>query len=75
MFTLNLNQGIFDIRQRQMRHTFQAHESLIRCLAMDPEEEYFVTGSADGDVKVVFFILPYNLYGILFLLEFILCPH
>ena len=35
-----------------MRHTFQASETQIRCLAMDPEEEYFVTGSADGDVKV-----------------------
>ena len=44
--------GIFDIRQRQMRHTFQASESPIRCLAIDPEEEYFVTGSADGDIKV-----------------------
>lgn len=43
---------IFDIRQRQMRHTFQAHESMIRSLAIDPEEEFFVTGSADGDVKV-----------------------
>ncbi|KAJ8305005.1 hypothetical protein KUTeg_018588 [Tegillarca granosa] len=44
--------GIFDIRQRQIRHTFQAHDSSIRCLAIDPEEEYFVTGSAEGDIKV-----------------------
>nr|XP_022328939.1 dmX-like protein 2 isoform X8 [Crassostrea virginica] len=43
---------IFDIRQRQLRHTFQAHDVPIRCLAMDPEEEYFVTGSAEGDIKV-----------------------
>ena len=35
-----------------MRHTFQASETPIRCLAMDPEEEYFVTGSAEGDIKV-----------------------
>ena len=44
--------GISDIRQRKIQHTFQAHESLIRCIAIDPDEEYFVTGSADGDVKV-----------------------
>lgn len=43
---------IFDIRQRQLRHTFQAHDVPIRCLAMDPEEEYFVTGSSEGDIKV-----------------------
>ncbi|XP_052281684.1 dmX-like protein 2 isoform X4 [Dreissena polymorpha] len=43
---------IFDIRQRQMRHTFLAHDSMIRCITIDPEEEYFVTGSADGDIKV-----------------------
>lgn len=48
---------IFDIRQRQLRHTFQAHDVPIRCLAMDPEEEYFVTGSSEGDIKVLF---PYN---------------
>lgn len=30
----------------------QAHESAIKCLAIDPHEEHFVTGSADGDIKV-----------------------
>lgn len=43
---------IFDVRQRQLRQTFQAHDSAIRCMALDPAEECFVTGSADGDVKV-----------------------
>ncbi|KAL3867333.1 hypothetical protein ACJMK2_044544 [Sinanodonta woodiana] len=43
---------LFDVRQRQLRHTFQAHESPIRCLAIDQEEEYFVTGSAEGDIKI-----------------------
>jgi len=43
---------IIDIRQRQLRHRFQAHESPIKCLAIDPGEEFFVTGSADGDIKV-----------------------
>ncbi|XP_022241502.1 dmX-like protein 2 isoform X2 [Limulus polyphemus] len=43
---------IFDVRQRQLRHKFQAHDSPIKCLALDPGEEFFVTGSADGDMKV-----------------------
>ncbi|OWA51395.1 DmX-like protein 2 [Hypsibius exemplaris] len=43
---------LFDIRQRQLRHKFQAHDSAIRAIALDPTEEYFVTGSAEGDVKV-----------------------
>lgn len=43
---------IFDIRQRQLRHKFQAHDSPIKCLALDPGEEFFATGSADGDIKV-----------------------
>ena len=34
------------------RHKFQAHDSAIRAIALDPTEEYFVTGSAEGDVKV-----------------------
>ena len=44
--------GIFDIRQRKLLHTFQAHDSTIKCFAVDPSEEFFVSGSADGDIKV-----------------------
>lgn len=29
---------IFDIRQRQLMHTFQAHDSAIKALALDPCE-------------------------------------
>uniref|UniRef100_A0A5F8HIB8 Dmx like 2 n=1 Tax=Monodelphis domestica TaxID=13616 RepID=A0A5F8HIB8_MONDO len=43
---------IFDIRQRQIIHTFQAHDSAIKALALDPCEEYFTTGSAEGNIKV-----------------------
>ena len=48
---------IFDVRQRQLRQTFQAHETnvAIRCLALDSgttPEECFVTGGSDGDIKV-----------------------
>lgn len=43
---------IFDIRQRQLIHTFQAHDSAIKALALDSCEEYFTTGSAEGNIKV-----------------------
>jgi len=43
---------IFDVRQRSLRHRFQAHDCAIKCLAIDPHEEHFVTGSADGDIRV-----------------------
>ena len=43
---------IFDIRQRQLIHTFQAHDSAIKALALDPCEEFFTTGSAEGNIKV-----------------------
>ena len=43
---------IFDVRRRQVRHRFSAHEAAIKCMALDPAEEYFVTGSDEGDIKV-----------------------
>ena len=43
---------IFDVRRRQVRHRFAAHEAAIKCMALDPAEEYFVTGSDEGDIKV-----------------------
>ena len=43
---------VFDIRQRQLLHTFQAHDSAIKALALDNSEDFFVTGSAEGNMKV-----------------------
>ncbi|GFS07033.1 DmX-like protein 2 [Elysia marginata] len=48
----SLVHGIFDLRQRKLKHTFQAHEGPIKSLTLDPDEDYFVTGSAEGDIKV-----------------------
>ena len=42
---------VFDIRQRQLLHTFQAHDSAIKALALDASEDFFVTGSAEGNMK------------------------
>lgn len=44
---------VFDIRQRQLLHTFQAHDSAIKALALDAFEDFFVTGSAEGNMKVM----------------------
>ncbi|XP_015792670.1 dmX-like protein 2 isoform X2 [Tetranychus urticae] len=49
---------IFDMRQRTQRNKFQAHDSAIKCMTLDPGEEFFVTGSADGDIKVWSLIPP-----------------
>ena len=48
---------LWDLRQRTLRHKFTAHESsvAVKCMALDPNEEFFVTGSADGDIKVKLF--------------------
>lgn len=43
---------LIDVRARNIRHRFQAHENAVKCVAIDPHEEYFATGSADGDIKV-----------------------
>lgn len=43
---------VFDIRQRQLLHTFQAHDSAIKALTLDAYEDFFITGSAEGNMKV-----------------------
>lgn len=47
---------VFDLRQRVQRHKIQAHDtsSPVKCITIDPGEEIFATGSADGDIKVNF---------------------
>jgi WD40 repeat protein len=32
--------------------TFTAHDSDVKSIAVDESEEFFVTGSVDGDIKV-----------------------
>nr|XP_044990389.1 dmX-like protein 1 isoform X2 [Jaculus jaculus] len=43
---------VFDLRQRQQRQLFQSHDSPVKAIAVDPTEEYFVTGSAEGSIKI-----------------------
>lgn len=43
---------LIDVRTKTIRHKFTAHENAVKCIALDPHEDYFATGSADGDIKV-----------------------
>ncbi|XP_075397536.1 dmX-like protein 1 isoform X2 [Tenrec ecaudatus] len=43
---------VFDLRQRQQKQLFQSHDSPVKAIAIDPSEEYFVTGSAEGNIKI-----------------------
>ncbi|CAG9833364.1 unnamed protein product [Diabrotica balteata] len=43
---------LIDVRSKAIRHKFSAHESAVKCIAIDPHEDYFATGSADGDIKI-----------------------
>jgi len=44
--------AIWDIRQHRQLHAFKAHDHPVKCLALDPNEDFFVTGSVDGDIKI-----------------------
>ena len=33
-------------------HRFAAHDAAVRCLEVDPNERYYVTGSSNGDIKI-----------------------
>ena len=46
-------EGIFDLRQRQLRHTFLAHDAPVKSIVVDENEEFFISGSEDGDIKVL----------------------
>ena len=63
---------LWDLRQRTLRHKFTAHDSsvAVKCMALDPNEEFFATGSADGDIKVCLII-----YQSMFMENVMTCFH
>ncbi|KAK2704911.1 hypothetical protein QYM36_017080, partial [Artemia franciscana] len=46
--------SVWDIRQRTLRQRLTGHENgaAVRAMAMDPGEEYYATGSSEGDIKL-----------------------
>ena len=49
---LDCSSGIFDLRQRVLLHTFPAHDAPVKSIVVDETEEFFISGSEDGDIKV-----------------------
>uniref|UniRef100_A0A8D2MGG2 Dmx like 1 n=1 Tax=Zonotrichia albicollis TaxID=44394 RepID=A0A8D2MGG2_ZONAL len=43
---------VIDLRLKQQQQLLQSHDSPVKAIAVDPTEEYFVTGSAEGNIKV-----------------------
>ncbi len=43
---------IFDIRQYSLLQLLQVHSSSVNCIAVNDIDGYFVTGAADGEIKV-----------------------
>lgn len=43
---------VYDIRQRALLQSISLHSSSINCIVVNDIDGYFVTGSADGDIKV-----------------------
>lgn len=44
--------ALIDIRQNTIRNIFQAHESCISSIKLDPLQYYFVSSAYDGHIKV-----------------------
>jgi WD40 repeat protein len=60
---------IFDLRQRKRLATSQAHDSHLRALCLDPSEKFYLTGSAEGNIKVTFRLIQPRRYNELIRLD------
>ncbi|KAI9021913.1 RAVE protein 1 C terminal-domain-containing protein [Hyaloraphidium curvatum] len=41
---------IYDVRQRTLLNTLQAHSTLVKTLAIDEDQDMFISGSSDGEL-------------------------
>lgn len=44
--------SVLELPHRLQRQSFQAHDSPVKALAVDPTEDVFISGSAEGNIKV-----------------------
>uniref|UniRef100_A0A8C2XHJ8 Dmx like 1 n=1 Tax=Cyclopterus lumpus TaxID=8103 RepID=A0A8C2XHJ8_CYCLU len=44
--------SILELAHRHQRQSFQAHDSPVKALAVDPTEDCFISGSAEGNIKI-----------------------
>ena len=58
---------MFDVRQHSLLRSFLAHSGPVTSVIINDTEEYFVTGSSDGMIKVGLFTnLRSHLLGLCF---------
>jgi len=45
---------IFDVRggSGSIKHRYMGHDSCLKCMTIDPHEQFYCTGSGDGEIKV-----------------------
>lgn len=45
---------IFDVRggSGSIKHRYTGHDSCLKCMTIDPHEQFYCTGSGDGEIKV-----------------------
>lgn len=51
---------LFDIRKRQILESMKGHGMNVKCLALSPHEDFVVSGSSDGNVKVWGLVSPFS---------------
>ncbi|KAM9858347.1 dmX-like protein 1 [Aulostomus maculatus] len=44
--------SVLELPHKHQRQSFQAHDSPVKALAVDPTEDCFISGSAEGNIKV-----------------------
>ncbi|XP_068560082.1 dmX-like protein 1 isoform X1 [Cebidichthys violaceus] len=44
--------SVLELAHRNQRQSFQAHDSPVKALAVDPTEDCFISGSAEGNIKI-----------------------
>jgi len=52
VFFLTSSEAVFDIRHHVLLRSINAHTSAINCIVLNNIENYFVTASAEGEIKV-----------------------
>lgn len=63
---------IFDVRggSGSIKHRYLGHDSCLKCMTIDPHEQFYCTGAADGDIKVniahIFFIIQHIIMSLFF---------
>uniref|UniRef100_A0AAQ4NMY0 Dmx like 1 n=1 Tax=Gasterosteus aculeatus aculeatus TaxID=481459 RepID=A0AAQ4NMY0_GASAC len=44
--------SVLELAHKHQRQSFQAHDSPVKALAVDPTEDCFISGSAEGNIKI-----------------------